>query len=338
MTVDAGVVSEKLSAGIRLRLSLMMFLQFFVWGAWFVTMGTFLGESLSASGSQISLAYLTQSLGAILAPLIIGLIADQFFSAQKILGVLHIAGALLLWIAGDASEFGRFFPLILGYMILYMPTLALVNSGVVSPDARSRAAVPGRAGPGHHWVDRRRSDHRLAGLGARTAGPDLQDVGGGLADLGYLQLHASRYAAHCARGEVQPARHAGLGGPRPAQVTLIPGLLSMPRSLSAFRSPSTTTSPTCSSTRWASTRPLPSSPSVRFRGGLPPGAALPAETARVKRTLALGMAAWALRYVCFAFGDSGGHLLVVDRRPCAARHLLRLLLRRRTDLHQPVRR
>ena len=128
MTADTGAVSQKLSTGIRLRLSLMMFLQFFVWGAWFVTMGTFLGEGLSATGSQISLAYLTQSLGAILAPLIIGLIADQFFSAQKILGVLHIAGAVLLWIAGDASQFSLFFPLILGYMILYMPTLALVNS------------------------------------------------------------------------------------------------------------------------------------------------------------------------------------------------------------------
>src|SRR5918994_4580850 len=128
MTSDVGSVSQKLSTGIRLRLSLMMFLQFFVWGAWFVTMGTFLGEGLSASGSQISLAYLTQSLGAILAPLIIGLIADQFFSAQKILGVLHVAGAVLLWIAGDAEQFGVFFPLILGYMILYMPTLALVNS------------------------------------------------------------------------------------------------------------------------------------------------------------------------------------------------------------------
>jgi len=106
MTADVGAVSQKLSTGIRLRLSLMMFLQFFVWGAWFVTMGTFLGEGLSASGSQISLAYLTQSLGAILAPLIIGLIADQFFSAQKILGVLHVAGAVLLWIAGDAERFG----------------------------------------------------------------------------------------------------------------------------------------------------------------------------------------------------------------------------------------
>ncbi len=83
MSATTGGVSGKLGTGIRLRLSSMMFLQFFVWGAWFVTMGTFLGKELSASGSQISLAYLTQSLGAILAPLIIGLIADQFFCAEK---------------------------------------------------------------------------------------------------------------------------------------------------------------------------------------------------------------------------------------------------------------
>src|SRR5687767_11505894 len=102
-----------ITAEIRLKLSLMMFLEFFIWGAWFVTMGTFLAADLSASGSQISLAYLTQSLGAIAAPFIIGLIADQFFSAQKILGVLHIGGAILLWFAGDVSQFGVFFPLIL---------------------------------------------------------------------------------------------------------------------------------------------------------------------------------------------------------------------------------
>ena len=124
MTSGTDSVSEKLSPGMRLRLSLMMFLQFFVWGAWFVTLGTFLGLGLSASGSQISLAYLTQSLGAILAPLIIGLIADQFFSAQKILAILHVAGSILLWIASEAASFNSFFPLILAYMILYMPTLA----------------------------------------------------------------------------------------------------------------------------------------------------------------------------------------------------------------------
>ena len=117
-----------ISTGTRLKLSLMMFLEFFIWGAWFVTMGTFLDSDLAASGSQISLAYLTQSLGAIAAPLIIGLIADQFFSAQKVLGILHLAGAGLLYLASTMSTFGAFFPVILAYMILYMPTLALVNS------------------------------------------------------------------------------------------------------------------------------------------------------------------------------------------------------------------
>ncbi len=113
---------------IRVQLSFMMFLNFFIWGAWFVTMGTFLGKNLSASGTQISLAYLTQSIGAIAAPFIIGLIADRYFSAQKILGVLHIVGGVLLYLASKAADFSAFFPYLLVYMIMFMPTLALVNS------------------------------------------------------------------------------------------------------------------------------------------------------------------------------------------------------------------
>ena len=128
MTVDTGQPRGAISAATRLKLSSMMFLEFFIWGAWFVTMGTFLAKNLSASGSQISLAYLTQSLGAIAAPFIIGLLADQFFSAQKVLGILHLAGAAMLFLASMMSTFGAFFPVILAYMILYMPTLALVNS------------------------------------------------------------------------------------------------------------------------------------------------------------------------------------------------------------------
>jgi nucleoside transporter len=128
MTAMTGQPGSAMSLATRIKLSAMMFLQFFVWGAWFVTMATFLGEELEASGSQISLAYLTQSLGAIAAPFFIGLIADQFFSAQKVLGILHIAGAAMLFFASTMSTFGAFFPVILVYMILYMPTLALVNS------------------------------------------------------------------------------------------------------------------------------------------------------------------------------------------------------------------
>ena len=106
----------------------MMFLEFFIWGGWFVTMGTFLSQSFNASGSQLAQAYETQSIGAIIAPFIIGLIADRYFSAQKILGFLHILGAVILYLAGTSEDFISFYPFVLIYMILYMPTLALVNS------------------------------------------------------------------------------------------------------------------------------------------------------------------------------------------------------------------
>ena len=112
----------------RIKLSAMMFLEFFIWGAWFVTMGTYLGKNLLSNDVQVGSAYSTQSLGAIIAPFIIGLIADKFFSAQKVLGVLHLIGGALLWFAGTSLNFDSFFPFILGYMIAYMPTLALVNS------------------------------------------------------------------------------------------------------------------------------------------------------------------------------------------------------------------
>ncbi|MCJ8210950.1 nucleoside permease [Mucilaginibacter sp. RS28] len=110
------------------RLSVMMFLEFFIWGAWFVTMGTYLTKTLNASDFQNAEAYATQSFGAILAPFIIGLIADKFFSAQKILGVLHLVGAAALYYATTLSNFNGFYPIIFIYMVVYMPTLALVNS------------------------------------------------------------------------------------------------------------------------------------------------------------------------------------------------------------------
>jgi MFS family permease len=83
---------------VRIQLSAMMFLNFFVWGIWFVTMGTYLTKGhIGATGGQTGLAYGTQCLGAIIAPFIVGMIADRFFAAQKILGVLHLAGAGLLY-------------------------------------------------------------------------------------------------------------------------------------------------------------------------------------------------------------------------------------------------
>jgi len=113
---------------IQFQLSLMMFLEFFIWGGWFVSLGTFLGNNLNATGAETGMAFSTQSWGAIIAPFIIGLIADRFFNAEKILGVLHIIGAILMYQMSQVTEFSVFYPYVLGYMIAYMPTLALVNS------------------------------------------------------------------------------------------------------------------------------------------------------------------------------------------------------------------
>jgi nucleoside transporter len=112
----------------RFRLCAMMFLEFFIWGGWFVTMGSYLASSLHASGAQSALAYSTQAWGAIIAPFIAGLIADRYFNAERLLGALHIAGGLLLYALFSARGFKAFYPCLLAYMILYMPTLALVNT------------------------------------------------------------------------------------------------------------------------------------------------------------------------------------------------------------------
>ena len=112
----------------RLQLSSMMFLEFFIWGSWFVTLGTFLSSNLSASGSQTASVFSTQSWGAIIAPFIIGLIADRFINAEKILGALHLIGAILMYQMYNSDNITVFYPYVLSYMILYMPTLALVNS------------------------------------------------------------------------------------------------------------------------------------------------------------------------------------------------------------------
>ncbi|MFT7055893.1 MAG: nucleoside transporter [Roseivirga sp.] len=87
-----------------------------------------MGNNINATDGQIAQAFSTQSWGAIIAPFIIGLIADRYFNAEKILGVLHLGGAFLMYLMANTTEFSVFYPYVLGYMIMYMPTLALVNS------------------------------------------------------------------------------------------------------------------------------------------------------------------------------------------------------------------
>jgi len=113
--------------GIRLKLSAMMFLEYFVWGAWYVTLGTYLGQ-LHFSGEQIGVAAGTTAVGAIISPFVVGMIADRFFSTEKMLAFLHVSGGLTLYYASTLRTFGPVYSLLLLYALLYMPTLALTNS------------------------------------------------------------------------------------------------------------------------------------------------------------------------------------------------------------------
>lgn len=110
------------------KLSVMMLLEYFIWGAWYVTMGTYMSEFLKSSGVQIGAAYSALAIATMISPFFVGMVADRYFAAQRIMGVLHIVGAVLLYFATQITDNTAFYWIIVFYSLLYMPTIALSNS------------------------------------------------------------------------------------------------------------------------------------------------------------------------------------------------------------------
>src|SRR5690349_615814 len=110
-------------------LSVMMFLQYFIWGSWYVTMGTYMGTPpLNSTGVQIGAAYSALAIATMISPFFIGWIADRYFAAERLMGRLHLIGALLLLSARWVTDNSSFYWIILLYSLVYMPTIALSNS------------------------------------------------------------------------------------------------------------------------------------------------------------------------------------------------------------------
>lgn len=114
--------------GAIIKLSLMMLFEYFIWSAWYVTMNPYMRENIGASDVQIGAAYSALAIATIISPFFVGMIADRFFAAQRVMGVLHIVGGALLFLATEIENPNVFYWVILGYSLLYMPTIALSNS------------------------------------------------------------------------------------------------------------------------------------------------------------------------------------------------------------------
>ncbi len=288
--------------GMRVRLSVMMFFQYFAWGAWAVTLGTYMG-ALKFTDLEKGTAYGASAIAAMISPFFVGVVADRFFSTERILGVLHIAAAALMYYATTIASFGLFYGVLLAYTLCYMPTIALTNSL-----SFQHMEDPGKQFPGIRvlgtigWI--------VAGLiigfmkVENTNVPLMIAAGASLV----LGLYCFTLPHTPPKGVGEPIRLGSLIG-------LDALKLMKERSFAIFAIGSfliciplafyyNFTNPFLNEVgvvNAAGKQTMGQMSEIFFMLVLP----LIFVRLGVKKLLLIGMAAWAIRYVCFAFGNSG---------------------------------
>jgi hypothetical protein len=113
---------------IKIQLGVMMFMQFFVWGAWYGQMSKYMTDQLGATGAQVGSAYAAFSIAMIAAPFFVGMLADRYFQAQKVLGVLNLLGAVILFFLTQINNPDTFYWVMLAYCLTFAPTISLTSS------------------------------------------------------------------------------------------------------------------------------------------------------------------------------------------------------------------
>jgi nucleoside transporter len=293
----------------RLKLSVMMFLQYFVWGAWYVTMGTYLLRTLQFSGQESGLAYSTTALAAMVSPFFVGLVADRFFATERILAALHLVGAVLLFYVSTLTDFSTFYPVLLGYTLCYMPTLALTNSL-----SFHHMQDPGREFPGIRvlgtigWIV---AGFAISALHAESLALQFRLAAAASVALGLFSFVLPHTPPARVGHKVTARDILGLDAlellkERSFAIFVIGSfLICIPLQFYyAFTNPYLTE---LGVTNTAAIQTLGQMSEIGFMLVMP----FFFRRLGIKWMLLIGMATWALRYVLFAFGDGGSLLWMV---------------------------
>jgi nucleoside transporter len=290
--------------GIQARLGFMLLLQYFIWGSWYVTFGTWLGTALHFSGSRIAFAAGATAIGALVAPLIAGALADRHVATERLLALLHLLGAIALVTVSLKHTFVWIYPLTVLYACCYMPTLALTNTlAFRQMDDPSKEFPPLRVLGTIGWI---LAGLLVGGLGLEASASPLR-----IAALASLAM-----AAYCLTLPHTPpsprSNQAAAIASRPVWAELLN--LLRDRSFAVFAIASLLI---CIPLQfyYAFTNLFLNQKGVHDAAGKMTGGqfsellcmlAIPWFFRRlgVKGMLVAGMAAWILRYVCFAYANN----------------------------------